>query len=333
MRSPRAPAVALEFQGRSGKAERRKVVASYRPSEILSEGEQKVLALADFLAESRMRGIKAPIVFDDPVTSLDYRRLQEVSSRIAKLAESHQVIVFTHNITFASTLISMRQGKKLRCKFYEVRDSGETKGILAADVEPRQDTPAEIAKRINSTIESAKPAEPAVQDALVEHGYDLVRAWCEVFVEQELLNNVTQRYRANIMMARLTSIHPERFSVAAAVVGPMFDKASRCMSGHSQPAEQLNVRPTNQHRGAGRQGGHAPRCRRLRQRPRGRAPRPRLPARSRRRTLRAGRRGCRRGRPRPQPARRHRRAARGGAARRAAPARGGLHLGALDVTR
>lgn len=240
----RAPAVALEFQGRSGKAERRKVVASYRPSEILSEGEQKVLALADFLAESRMHGTKAPIVFDDPVTSLDYRRLQEVSARIAKLAESHQVIVFTHNIMFASTLIAMRQGKKLRCRFYEVRDSGQTKGILAADVEPRQDTPAEIAKRINSTIEHAKSVEPAIQDAMVERGYDLVRAWCEAFVEQELLNNVTQRYRANIMMTRLTSIHPERFSAAVTVVGPMFDKACRCIGGHSQPAEQLNVRPT-----------------------------------------------------------------------------------------
>jgi len=242
----RAPPVALEFQGRSGKAERRKVVAAHRPSEILSEGEQKVLALADFLAESRMRGTKAPIVFDDPVTSLDYRRLREVSARVTKLAESHQVIVFTHNIMFASTLIDMRQGKKLRCKFYEVHESGDTKGILAADVEPRQDTPADIAKRINSTIAQAAKAEATVQDALVERGYDLVRAWCEAFVEQDLLNNVTQRYRANIMMTRLTAIHPERFAAAVAVVGPMFDKACRFIGGHSQPAEQLNVRPTLQ---------------------------------------------------------------------------------------
>jgi len=31
-----------------------------------------------------------------------------------------------------------------------------------------------------------------------------------------------------------------------AVVGPMFDKACRFIGGHSQPAEQLNVRPTLQ---------------------------------------------------------------------------------------
>ena len=66
---------------------------------MLSEGEQKVLALADFLAESRMRGTKAPLVFDDPVTSLDYRRLDEVAARIQNLAETHQVVVLTHNIS------------------------------------------------------------------------------------------------------------------------------------------------------------------------------------------------------------------------------------------
>ena len=51
----RAPGVALTFQGRSGQAQRKKVVARYKPSWVLSEGEQKVLAIADFLAESRMR--------------------------------------------------------------------------------------------------------------------------------------------------------------------------------------------------------------------------------------------------------------------------------------
>lgn len=194
----------MEFQGRGGKAERRKVVARHKPSEILSEGEQKVLALADFLAEGRMRGSKAPIVFDDPVTSLDYRRMEEVCHRINKLAESHQVIVFTHNIMFASSLIGLRQKKKLRCKFYEVRDSGTAKGIIAPDVEPRLDNPADIAKKINITIQNAKNAEATVQDALVERGY----------------------------------------AATASTVNEIFEKSCRCMAGHSQPQEQLNVHPT-----------------------------------------------------------------------------------------
>jgi hypothetical protein len=211
---------------------------------VLSEGEQKVLALADFLAESRMRGTKAPLIFDDPVTSLDYRRLDEVAARIQNLAETHQVVVLTHNIMFASALIAARQNKKLRTRIYEVRDGGETKGILAPDVEPRLDTPADLAKRINAKLQEIPSAEPVVQDALIKETYDLIRAWCEAFVEQELLQNVTQRYRKNIMMTRLSKIDSSRLDDAIAVIEPLFDRACERMTGHSHAAEYMSTKPT-----------------------------------------------------------------------------------------
>ncbi|MFS0866047.1 AAA family ATPase [Microbacterium sp. 179-B 1A2 NHS] len=240
----RAPQVALRFQGRSGQAQRKKAVASYRPSAVLSEGEQKVLALADFLAESRMRGTKAPLIFDDPVTSLDYRRLDDVAARIQNLAETHQVVVLTHNIMFASALMATRQNKKLRTKVYEVRDGGEAKGILAADVEPRLDTPADLAKRINVKLQDMTSAEPVLQDALIKETYDLIRAWCEAFVEQDLLQNVTQRYRKNIMMTRLSKIDSARLDAAIAVIEPLFDRACERMTGHSHAAEYMSTKPT-----------------------------------------------------------------------------------------
>lgn len=239
-----APKVALHFQGRSGKAQRKKVVANYRPSAVLSEGEQKVLALADFLAESRMRGTKAPLVFDDPVTSLDYRRLDEVAARIQHLAETHQVIVLTHNIMFASALISTRQKKKLRVKIYEVRDGGDQKGILAPNVEPQLDTPADLASRINVKFQNMAKAEPVVQDALIKEAYDLLRAWCEAFVEQELLQSVTQRYRHNIMMTKLSKIDTGRLDAATAVIEPLFARACDRMTGHSHAAEKMSTKPT-----------------------------------------------------------------------------------------
>ena len=240
----RAPKVALSFQGRSGQAQRKKVVASYKPSSVLSEGEQKVLAIADFIAESRMRETRAPLVFDDPVTSLDYRRLDEVAARIQHLAESHQVIVLTHNIMFASALMAVRQNKKQRAKIYEVRDGGAAKGILAPDVEPRLDTAADLGKRINAKLQIIPSAEPILQDALIKETYDLLRAWCEAFVEQELLQNVTQRYRANVMMTRLSKIDTSRFDAAVAVIEPLFARACDRMTGHSHAAEYMSTKPT-----------------------------------------------------------------------------------------
>lgn len=239
-----APTVGLEFQGRRGQAERRKVVAQYRPSAVLSEGELKVLAIADFLAECRMTGVKAPIVFDDPVTSLDYLRLNEVAERISRLADTHQVIVFTHNIFFASTLLGLRDARKLKYRFYEVRSNETEKGVLQADVGPRQDTPAQIAKRINKTLELVKSADDSViKEALIERAYGLLRAWCEAFVEQELLANVTQRHRSNLMMGGLDKIKLERFAEAKSALIPLFDRCSRFMPGHSQSIEQLNIKP------------------------------------------------------------------------------------------
>ncbi len=239
-----APSVGLEFQGRRGQAERRKVVAQYRPSAVLSEGELKVLAIADFLAECRMTGVKAPIVFDDPVTSLDYLRLNEVAERISRLADTHQVIVFTHNIFFASTLLGLRDARRRKYRYYEVRSNATEKGVLQADVGPRQDTPAQIGKRINKTIEVIRAADdPVVQEAMVERAYGLLRAWCEAFVEQDLLGNVTQRHRANLMMGGLNKIKPDRFEHAKSALMPLFDRCSRFMPGHSQSIEQLNIRP------------------------------------------------------------------------------------------
>src|SRR5206468_1440417 len=92
----RAPAVTLNFPGRQGQVARRKMVAQYKPNQILSEGEQKALALADFLAEVTAVPSSAPVVFDDPITSMDYRRIHEVCERIVTLSADHQVMVFTH---------------------------------------------------------------------------------------------------------------------------------------------------------------------------------------------------------------------------------------------
>ena len=103
----RAPAVTLQFPGRQGQVTRKKAVAGgeHRPSDVLSEGEQKVIALADFLAEASLKP-PAPVIFDDPINSLDYIRIREVVNRIVALCQSRQVIVFTHNIWFTTELLA-----------------------------------------------------------------------------------------------------------------------------------------------------------------------------------------------------------------------------------
>lgn len=239
----RAPTLKLQFVGREGRAHRRKVLSGkHKPSKVLSEGEQKVLALADFLAEARLAGITAPVIFDDPVSSLDHRRINEVAQRIATLADDNQVIVFTHDILFATTLLSLFEKSK-RCVYFQITDeSGKGKVTRASG--PRIDSLSAIKKRITDTIQAAKAQEGEVRDALVRAAYSHVRAWCEVFTEEELLKGVTKRYRANVQMTTLPNIDGTKLNEIGPKVAEIFEVACRHIDGHSQPLVTLGVSPT-----------------------------------------------------------------------------------------
>lgn len=237
----KAPSVELDFPGRKGQAARRKtLVSDHRLSEILSEGEQKAIALADFLAEASLRQGSAPIVFDDPVTSLDYKRLKHVVDRAVGLSADHQVIVFTHNIWFAAELLAKATG----CSYFEISSHAGTPGHVTAGTHPQWNSISRLRGRINSIIQDAGAATGEARGALIESAYDRLRAWCEVVIEKEILGGVSQRYQAHVAVTQLGKIKIHRLEEAIATLQPLYEKACRCMSGHSQPAETLNVRPS-----------------------------------------------------------------------------------------
>jgi len=72
--------------------------------DILSEGEQRAIAIASFLAEVNLGAGLGGVVFDDPVSSLDHRRRWHVARRLAEEAKRRQVIVLTHDIYFLCIL-------------------------------------------------------------------------------------------------------------------------------------------------------------------------------------------------------------------------------------
>jgi energy-coupling factor transporter ATP-binding protein EcfA2 len=75
--------------------------ATVANNKVLSEGEQRALALACFLGEIASDTRKHGLIIDDPVSSLDHVRLRRVAIRLAEEAKAgRQVIIFTHNILF-----------------------------------------------------------------------------------------------------------------------------------------------------------------------------------------------------------------------------------------
>lgn len=67
---------------------------------VLSEGEQRLLSIASFLAELKTSSHKNGIIFDDPVCSLCAEWREKVAKRLVKEGKNRQVIIFTHDIAF-----------------------------------------------------------------------------------------------------------------------------------------------------------------------------------------------------------------------------------------
>lgn len=243
----KVPTVRLDFPGRKGRAARRKtLVPDHRLSNILSEGEQKVLALADFIAEALLRAKASPIIFDDPVTSLDYRRLDYVVQRLFQLSSTRQVIVFTHNIWFATKILACFEKNTDDCSYYDITESQGAYGIVTRGSHPRWDSYRKTRGRINELIQNAAAASGEGQKALIERTYEYIRNVTEVIVEQELFQGVTQRFSPHVAMTKLPEIRPDKLGAAISVIYPLYEKSCRIIAAHSQPLETLGTRPTFQ---------------------------------------------------------------------------------------
>ncbi|WP_254922072.1 AAA family ATPase [Citrobacter braakii] len=77
--------------------------------DVTSEGEQRCIAIASFLAEMIADSRKSAIIFDDPVNSLSHEWSSRVANRLVQESKNRQVIVLTHNIVFYKLLLEVAE--------------------------------------------------------------------------------------------------------------------------------------------------------------------------------------------------------------------------------
>jgi len=87
----------------------RNAVRRVKTSDILSEGEFRIVSLAAFLADTEGRGAKTPFIFDDPISSLDQVYEEATAQRLVMLSKTRQVIVFTHRLSLLGLLDKVRR--------------------------------------------------------------------------------------------------------------------------------------------------------------------------------------------------------------------------------
>ena len=154
------------------------------------------------------------------------------------------MIVFTHDIWFASEILAEFEQRSSECMYYQVVEGIGVKGIVSRASHPRLDTVASLKRRINSAVQDATGGTDDDRQHRIDSAYNEIRSWCETVVENVLLNRVTQRHQPNVAMQNLSAIKVGRLEQAISMIYPIWEKANRYTTAHSQPLETLGIRPS-----------------------------------------------------------------------------------------
>lgn len=182
---------------------------SIQPGDILSEGEQTVSALADFLTEAKVDLHNVGIIFDDPVTSLDHGRRDTIAGRLASEAKCRQVIILTHDIAFLLELEYYAQLYDVPCNTVSLNRIGDRVGLVG----PELPWPAlDVKKRVGilknklPQLKKAELEDPNIYRDNVKSWYGLLRESWERCVEERLFKGVIQRFNKSVQTLRLGKV-------------------------------------------------------------------------------------------------------------------------------
>jgi hypothetical protein len=215
-------------------------ISRHALADILSEGEQKAIALAEFLTELQLDNTKAPIVFDDPVNSLDHNIIDEVSRRLLKLSSERQVIIFTHSVLlFNSFLYFSKQPSfsQLACKFYNSKNEYQETGVITEAEEEINKVKSYISK-INVIINNTPKDRPEADVA--EDGYGFLRSAIELFVEHEIFQGTVKRYQKNVALTSFIKVDGALLDAHKDKLNEIFERCCGFIKGHSNPIEIYN---------------------------------------------------------------------------------------------
>ena len=232
--------VHVSKKGEKGKTKHQLTIESgATPSGVLSEGEQRVVAVSAFLAELQTAGRNLPIIFDDPVSSLDHLFRERVAKRLVQEAKNRQVVVFTHDIVMLLALEDECGEQQVPPLVHTVRRSTKGPGEC-----PRVGSRPWHASSTNERIgflknESARfkklsEQSPDEYRSAVAELFGKLRETWERAIEEWLLNDTIKRFRPSIETLRLQKVNVESADYAAIEQG--MSKCSAELTGHDEAA-------------------------------------------------------------------------------------------------
>jgi hypothetical protein len=235
--------IEIETAGKSGKTVRQlKMQGGHRPDAILSEGEQRAIALAEFLTEVGLNPAAAGVIFDDPVNSLDHHRREKIAHRLAQESSGRQVIVFTHDIVFLNQLIEAATQHAIEPTLHWVQRSDGKPGRVAENDAPSTMKINETTSRAEAALLQAKGLAGSAQEDAIRKGMGHLRRTIEEVVVRKLFKDTVPRWTDQVRVTTLRKVHWDNAKVEDACV--LYEELSRHIDGHSHTDEAIGAPPT-----------------------------------------------------------------------------------------
>lgn len=176
--------------------------------QILSEGEQRAIALGSFLAELKLSNHACGIVFDDPVSSLDHMRRRKVAKRLATESMQRQVFIFTHDVVFLQQLRDECDKLNVPPLFCSLEANGGFYGNVSEGLPwahksygERIDLLEKAQKRLEKMPWPADPSEDLA--GVMIRQYSFLRATIERVAQDFVLGGTVQRFKDYIDVKKL----------------------------------------------------------------------------------------------------------------------------------
>jgi energy-coupling factor transporter ATP-binding protein EcfA2 len=175
--------------------------------EVASEGEQRCIALAAFLAELSQAGHKSALVFDDPVSSLDHWHRERIACRLVKESKTRQVVVFTHDAVFLNDLCAQVEENSASGTYSHLAWNGSEPGHcydgLPWDCKSPEDRLDKLEKMCGEITKTWGPKPSEKNIAEMRGAYSWLRQTLERMVEKVVFADVVFRYRSYVNMKQL----------------------------------------------------------------------------------------------------------------------------------
>jgi ABC-type multidrug transport system ATPase subunit len=213
---------------------------------ILSDGEKRIVALAGFIADILANSPCAPIVFDDPISSVDIDYEDNIIGRLLSLSEERQIIIFTHRLAFYSNIVEKAKNKGISCSCKQIKKIGDDSGFIdnmaIIGYHPKKRLTELNDHYIPSAKKLLKTEDLIEYDEKLKSTCTRLRECLEFIVEKNFFGGIISRFRREVKTKNLIKNVHKIEKADCYLLDDMMTKYS--FWEHSQPFEKPVALPS-----------------------------------------------------------------------------------------